>query len=203
MKNLFILLLLVLPFFLSVFCSEVDVVVAGTTTSASSSVGACTIPEACDAIKGALEEAIKASKEAQEKLIKCEKKADADKKDPIATCATQRTTAEKARSCYLMLNQAQQRCRNVKVSDILAIEGQKNFNDSAVFFGQIINLLVKFVGTVALVFIVIGGFRLLFAAGNDNEIQKAKTMITYSIIGLVLVLMAYLIVAFVRGILYS
>jgi glucose uptake protein GlcU len=58
------------------------------------------------------------------------------------------------------------------------------------------------VGLVALVLIVIGGFRLLIAAGNDNEVQKAKSMITYVVVGLVVALLAYIIVAFVQALLY-
>jgi hypothetical protein len=90
----------------------------------------------------------------------------------------------------------------VDARKILSITGQNPFTDAKEFLGKVIDLLVKMVGLVALVFLVIGGFRLVAAAGNDNEIQKAKTMITYSIIGLVFTLLAYLIVAFVQGILY-
>jgi len=92
--------------------------------------------------------------------------------------------------------------KTVDAKKILSITGQTPFDDAKEFLGKVIDLLVKMVGLVALVFLVIGGFRLVAAAGNDNEIQKAKTMITYSIIGLVVTLLAYLIVAFVQGILY-
>jgi hypothetical protein len=92
--------------------------------------------------------------------------------------------------------------RNVDVKNILKIDNQTSFSDAENFIGKVIDLLIKMVGVVALVFLVIGGFRLVVAAGNDNEIQKAKSMIQYSITGLVVALLAYLIVAAVQGILY-
>ncbi|MCF7836903.1 pilin [Candidatus Gracilibacteria bacterium] len=100
------------------------------------------------------------------------------------------------------IQQIMQSRKAVDASRILSITGQTTFTDAKEFLGKVIDLLVKMVGLVALVFLVIGGFRLVAAAGNDNEIQKAKTMITYSIIGLAFTLLAYLIVAAVQGILY-
>jgi hypothetical protein len=92
--------------------------------------------------------------------------------------------------------------QNIDAEKILSIAGQTHFLDANDFLGKVIDLLVKFVGLMAFVFLVIGGFRLMVAAGDDNEIQKAKSMITYSIMGLVVALLAYIIVAGVQGILY-
>ena len=91
---------------------------------------------------------------------------------------------------------------DVSAKYILGIEGQKTFSDAKYFLGRAIDLLIKMVGMAALVFLVIGGFRLVVAAGNDNEIQKAKSMIQYAVVGLVVALLAYLIVAAAQGILY-
>ena len=92
--------------------------------------------------------------------------------------------------------------QNIDTQKILSISGQKHFLNANDFLDKLIDLLVKFVGLMAFAFLVIGGFRLLVAAGDDNEIQKAKSMITYSILGLVVTLLAYIIVAGVQGILY-
>lgn len=91
----------------------------------------------------------------------------------------------------------------VDTKEVLSLENQKNPTDLKTFFDKAIDLLVKMVGLAAFVLLIIGGFRLLVAAGNDNEVQKAKTMLTYAIIGLVVALLAYIIVAAVQGILYS
>lgn len=92
--------------------------------------------------------------------------------------------------------------QTIDVGKILQIEGQVSFKKIDVLLGKVIDLLVKLIGTVALVFLVIGGFRLVVAAGNDNEMQKAKSMIIYAVIGLIVVLLAFLVVELVRGLLY-
>lgn len=92
--------------------------------------------------------------------------------------------------------------KTVDVKSILAIGGQNPFSDAESFLDGVIDLLIKMVGVAALVLLVVGGFRLVVAAGNDNEIQKAKSMIQYAIVGLAIALLAYIIVAAVQGILY-
>jgi len=97
------------------------------------------------------------------------------------------------------------RIRSLQSADssiILNTTGQTQFGNLSDFIGGAIDILVKMVAVVAFAFLIVGGFRLVAAAGNDNEIQKAKTMITYSIIGLVLVLLAYVIVLIVQTVLY-
>lgn len=85
---------------------------------------------------------------------------------------------------------------------MITIQGQGIFANAASFLGSIIDYLIKFVGSVALILIVIGGVRLVVAAGDDNAVQNAKQMITYAIIGLAVALLAYIIVTFVHGLLY-
>ncbi|MDD3067205.1 MAG: pilin [Candidatus Gracilibacteria bacterium] len=85
---------------------------------------------------------------------------------------------------------------------MITIQGQGIFADAASFLGSIIDYLIKFVGSVALILIVVGGVRLVVAAGDDNAVQNAKQMITYAIIGLAVALLAYIIVTFVHGLLY-
>ncbi|MFH1546541.1 MAG: pilin [Patescibacteria group bacterium] len=89
-----------------------------------------------------------------------------------------------------------------KDSEGKTTQEQAVFSDAKSFLGGVIDLLIKMVGVAAIVFLVIGGFRLVVAAGNDNEIQKAKSMIQYAVVGLAVALLAYIIVAAVQGILY-
>ncbi len=97
----------------------------------------------------------------------------------------------------------------VNVNTILNVDGQTKvgaadtgFLSADAFIGKTIDFLVKLVGTAALVLLVVGGFRLVVAAGNDNEIQKAKDMLKYAVIGLVVALLAYIIIATVQAFLY-
>ena len=91
----------------------------------------------------------------------------------------------------------------VGLAGVLSIEGQGFFTDAASFLGSIIDFLVKFVGFVALALLIFGGIRLVVSGGNDNAVQNSKQMITYAVIGLVVALSAYLIVVFIRGLLYT
>jgi hypothetical protein len=63
--------------------------------------------------------------------------------------------------------------------------------------GQIIGVLLSFVGTVFFILIIYGGFLWMTAAGNEQNVTKAKGLITSAIIGLVIVLAAYAITSYV------
>lgn len=60
----------------------------------------------------------------------------------------------------------------------------------------IVNLLSAIVGIVAVIMIIVGGFRYITSGGNDTSVTSAKNTILYAIIGLVVVALAQLIVRF-------
>jgi hypothetical protein len=60
----------------------------------------------------------------------------------------------------------------------------------------IVNLLSALVGVVAVIMIIVGGFRYITSGGNDTSVTSAKNTILYAIIGLVVVALAQLIVRF-------
>ncbi|MGL5831217.1 MAG: hypothetical protein ACRCZE_03645 [Candidatus Altimarinota bacterium] len=76
-------------------------------------------------------------------------------------------------------------------------------NPLAAFIIQIINFIVLISGSVSFLLIVIGGFMILSSAGNETNLNKGKDIIKIAIIGLVLTLSSYFIVAFVQGILFG
>lgn len=61
----------------------------------------------------------------------------------------------------------------------------------------IINLLSVVIGFVAVVMIIIGGFRYITSGGSSEKVSGAKNTILYGIIGLVIVALAQIIVQFV------
>lgn len=63
--------------------------------------------------------------------------------------------------------------------------------------GTIINVLSILVGAVSVIFIIIGGFRYIISNGDSNGVTSAKNTIMYAVIGLVVVLFAQVLVAFV------
>lgn len=62
---------------------------------------------------------------------------------------------------------------------------------------QITNIFIYTVGSVAILFLIVGGFRFIIAAGNPESVQAARTTITYVIIGLVIVILSYPTVQFI------
>lgn len=52
-------------------------------------------------------------------------------------------------------------------------------------------------GSFLLLFFIYGGFRMLISGGNPNEVKKGKDIIINALIGLAIVFLAYLIVAFI------
>ena len=63
--------------------------------------------------------------------------------------------------------------------------------------GTVINILSVVVGAVSVIMIIVGGFRYVVSNGDSNAMSGAKSTILYAIVGLVIVLFAQIIVAFV------
>jgi hypothetical protein len=62
---------------------------------------------------------------------------------------------------------------------------------------QIIRIALGFLGVIAVVIILLGGFKWMTAGGNDEKVKTAKKLIFSGIIGLVIVISAYAIASFV------
>lgn len=52
-------------------------------------------------------------------------------------------------------------------------------------------------GTIAVLFIIIGGFQYITSAGNPDAIEKAKNTILYAVIGLLACILSYAVINFV------
>lgn len=61
----------------------------------------------------------------------------------------------------------------------------------------IINILSVLVGVIAVIMIVIGGFRYITSGGDSTKVSAAKNTILYALVGLVIVALAQIIVKFV------
>jgi cytochrome bd-type quinol oxidase subunit 2 len=69
-----------------------------------------------------------------------------------------------------------------------------NFNNLLV---KIVNIFSAIVGVIAVIMIIVGGFRYITSGGDSNHVSSAKTTIIYALVGLVIVALAQLIVRFV------
>ncbi|MBI4435455.1 Ig-like domain-containing protein [Candidatus Uhrbacteria bacterium] len=68
-----------------------------------------------------------------------------------------------------------------------------------VIIARLIRTAISFVGVVAVVFLLYGGFVWMTAGGNADRLKKAKQIIINAIIGLLLVFASFAIVSFVLG----
>lgn len=62
---------------------------------------------------------------------------------------------------------------------------------------QVINVFSVVVGVVAVIMIIVGGFRYITSGGQAEKITSAKNTILYAIVGLIIVALAQIIVKFV------
>ena len=63
----------------------------------------------------------------------------------------------------------------------------------------VINTLLYVLGIIAVIMIVIGGIRYTTSNGDPSGIKSAKDTVLYSVIGLIVAILAYSIVNFVVG----
>ena len=64
---------------------------------------------------------------------------------------------------------------------------------------NIIDLMIGGAAAVAIVFLIVGGVQYIGSLGNQEGAQKAKTTIINSIIGLIIILLAYLVIKIIAN----
>ncbi|MBD3248391.1 hypothetical protein GF382_03850 [Candidatus Falkowbacteria bacterium] len=62
---------------------------------------------------------------------------------------------------------------------------------------SLVNTILGFLGILAVIIILIGGFKWMTAAGNEEQVGQAKKVIISGVIGLVIVLASWGIASFV------
>lgn len=63
----------------------------------------------------------------------------------------------------------------------------------------LINYFLGLLGLVAVAFLIYAGILMVTAGGAEEQIGKAKKIITYAVIGIVIILLSYTIVTFVTS----
>jgi len=80
------------------------------------------------------------------------------------------------------------------INNINVPKGQTDLAQVAV---NIINWVLGFLALVAIVIVLIGGFEWMTAGGNEDKVGTAKKRLTYGLIGLAIIFLAWAIVRFV------
>ena len=81
--------------------------------------------------------------------------------------------------------------------DVVATNTGLGEKDPREIIASIINTVLGFLGIIAVIIILMGGFKWMTAMGNDDQVGEARTLIANGIIGLVIVLSAFGIASFV------
>ena len=71
--------------------------------------------------------------------------------------------------------------------------------DLPTLVGAIINVLLSVLGIVFVLLVVYAGFLYLTSQGETKNVEKAKKLLTQSIIGLIIIVAAYAISSYVIG----
>ena len=77
--------------------------------------------------------------------------------------------------------------------------GNSTKDDLGGIVKTIVNVLLYIIGAVAVIVIIIAGFRYVTSGGDSSKIAAAKNTILYAVIGLIVAILAYAIVNFVVG----
>lgn len=66
---------------------------------------------------------------------------------------------------------------------------------------SVINIALIFAGAIAVLFLIVGGYKYIISRGNDEGMESAKKTISGALIGIIIIVMAYAIIAIVNNLL--
>lgn len=78
---------------------------------------------------------------------------------------------------------------------------QSSDDSATTILSTVINTLLFIVGTLAVIMIIVSGIYYVTSSGDAGKVAKAKNTLTYSIVGLIVALIAYAIVYWVAELL--
>ena len=93
--------------------------------------------------------------------------------------------------------------KNFQIGNVNIMEGQPFFCSATDLILVAIEYLSILSGIITVLFLIIGGFWYVTSAGNDEQAEKGKKTLVNSVIGLVVITLAYTIVRIVSSTLHS
>ena len=100
----------------------------------------------------------------------------------FADCISDPTSA----GCPCALNSSSAACQDLSKPD-----GLSNILKNAT------NIVLFIAGALAVIMIIYGSIRFMTAHGNEKQVKIARLIVTYSVIGLIIAILAYALVNFV------
>jgi hypothetical protein len=65
---------------------------------------------------------------------------------------------------------------------------------------SVINIILALAGLIAVLVLIIGGFRYVTSFGNDDAVGNAKKMIINAILGIIIIILAFVVVRVVQNV---
>jgi len=84
-----------------------------------------------------------------------------------------------------------------KVEEGLTGLANSDNSDPRAIIGRIIDIALGFLGVIAVGIILLGGFKWMTAAGNEDKTTEAKQLLGAGVIGLVIILSAWALATFI------
>jgi len=63
----------------------------------------------------------------------------------------------------------------------------------------IVNFILSFLGIIAVLFVIYGGFLYVTSAGNSEKVDQGKKIITYAVVGIVIILISFALINTILG----
>ncbi len=78
------------------------------------------------------------------------------------------------------------------------VKNMPTLSASGVLTGTL-NVIYFFVGSIAVIMIILGGYRFTTSGSKPEQVARARNTIIYSVIGLIVVMFAFVVTQFIVG----
>ena len=84
-------------------------------------------------------------------------------------------------------------CVGGEKNDVATIQGLE------CLIANVFTVIITFIGLAAFVMLIVGSVRWLMSGGNTSNIDKARSTMTYAVIGIVVALSAFIVINLLAG----
>lgn len=77
------------------------------------------------------------------------------------------------------------------------------FSDLGNLMSNIIQIMISVGGILCIIFIIVGGFKFVTSGGDEKKLASAKGTLTYAIVGLIVIILAFVMIQVVQYFLKS
>ncbi len=104
------------------------------------------------------------------------------------------TTVMLAPAVAFGYNEVQGGLQTSGLSGMFGMGGLTSSQSLGELIANAIRLMLLFAGAIAVVFVIIGGYQYLTSGGNEEQAEKGQKTLTNAVIGVVIVVLAYVII---------